>query len=84
MRLFGRQQQHTPTHTTTTHYKNVFDCLINEGRLESIVHALGSSIIDLYALARVNKQLWGALADDQKLWRGLYVQNDPLVSSDIR
>lgn len=84
MRLFGPKQPCKTAHTVKTHYKNVFDCLVNEGRLGSIVDALGSSIIDLYALARVNKQLWSALADDDKLWRALYIENDPLVSSDIR
>lgn len=84
MRLFWRQQQSKTTHTVKTHYKDVFDCIICEGRLDGIVRDLGSSIIDIYALARVNKQLWTALADDHELWRALYLDNDPIVVPDIR
>lgn len=84
MVLFWRKQQTPPTHTVQTHYQNIFDCLVNEKLLSSVLQCLGSSIKDVYALARVNKQLWHALADDHKLWRSLYVDSDPLVSSDIR
>uniref|UniRef100_A0A383V5G0 Uncharacterized protein n=1 Tax=Tetradesmus obliquus TaxID=3088 RepID=A0A383V5G0_TETOB len=32
----------------------------------------------------VNKALWGELACDHKLWRGVYLDNDPLVTPEIR
>jgi hypothetical protein len=39
---------------------------------------------DLFALARVTTATWEALAGDHKLWRGVYLDTDPLVTPDIR
>lgn len=67
-----------------TSHKHIFDCLIAEQHLHRVVAALGSSIFDLFALARVNRALWDALAGEHKLWREVYLDNDPLVTPDIR
>jgi hypothetical protein len=75
---------HQPTHTVKTHYSNIFDFLTGEKHLAAVVTALGASVHDLFALARVNQATWAALAGDHKLWRALYVQKDPLVTPDIR
>ena len=71
-------------HTVTTQYKDIFEFLVGEKHLAAVVTALGDSVHDLFALARVNKATWAALAGDHALWRGVYVDNDPLVTPDIR
>jgi hypothetical protein len=68
----------------TEKFKDVFDFLIKQQRLPALVKALGSSIHDLLALTLVNKALWAELAGDHKLWRGVYLDNDPLVTPEIR
>jgi hypothetical protein len=65
-------------------YKDVFDFLIKQQRLPILVKALGSSIHDLLSLTAVNKALWSELAGDHKLWRAVYLDNDPLVTPEIR
>jgi hypothetical protein len=68
----------------TQKYKDVFDFLIKQQRLPALVKALGSSIHDLMSLTFVNKALWNELAGDHKLWRAVYLDNDPLVTQEIR
>jgi hypothetical protein len=70
--------------TVKTQYRNLFDFLIGENHLPAVVAALNHSVHDIFALARVNTATWAALAPDHKLWRGVYVENDPLVTPDIR
>lgn len=70
--------------TFKTHYRNIFDFLIGENHLPAVVAALNYSVQDIFALARVSTATWAALAPDHKLWRGVYVENDPLVTPDIR
>lgn len=65
-------------------YIDLFDFLIKEDRLAVIVNALGTDIRDLVSLTLVNKALWAQLAADHKLWRAVYLGNDPLITPDIR
>lgn len=70
--------------TVNTQYKDIFEFLIGEKHLAAVVTALDGCVHDLFALARVNTATWEALAGDHKLWRGLYLDTDPLVTPDIR
>lgn len=70
--------------TVKTQYKDIFDFLIGEKHLAAVVTALDSDVHDLFALARANNATWEALAGDHRLWRGVYLDNDPLVTPDIR
>jgi hypothetical protein len=77
-------KQPKPAHTVKTPYRDIFEFLVAEKHLPAVVTALGSCVHDLFALARVNKATWEALAGDHKLWRGVYLQTDPLITPDIR
>lgn len=70
--------------TVATHYRDIFSFLIGEQLLPALVSALESNVKDLFALARLNKATWAALAGDHKLWRAVYVESDPLVTPPIR
>jgi hypothetical protein len=74
----------TSQHGQTEKFKDVFDFLIKQQRLPALVKALGSSIHDLLSLTLINKALWGELAGDHKLWRAVYLDNDPLVTPEAR
>lgn len=77
--------QHKPSKPTVkTQYKDIFEVLIGEKHLAAVVTALEGSVHDLFALARVNIATWAALAGDHRLWRGVYLDTDPLVTPDIR
>jgi len=82
--IWRSSSKQKPSHTVKTPYKHIFEFLIAEKHLSAVVAALGTSVHDLFALARVNKATWDALAGDHSLWRAVYVDTDPLVTPDIR
>jgi hypothetical protein len=83
--MFWRaSSQSKAKHTVKTHYRDILDFLIGERHLAAVVDALQGSVHDLFSLARVNTATWAALAGDHALWRGVYVDSDPLVTNDIR
>lgn len=84
---FSRHKHTTSHHTVKTQYKNIFEFLAAEREgalLAAVVAELGTSVHDLFALARVNQTTWAALSGDHTLWRTVYVNTDPLVTPDIR
>lgn len=80
----GSSQPKHAKPTVKTHYRDIIDFIIGEKHLGAVVDALQGCVHDLFSLVRVSPATWAALAGDHMLWRGVYVDNDPLVTNDIR
>lgn len=66
------------------HHRDVFTYLLEEKLLDRVVRHLDGCIFDIFNLTRTNRLLWQALSSDNDLWKPLYLDNDPLVTPQLR
>jgi hypothetical protein len=65
-------------------YEHVLDFLIRRKLLGKVLKDLKPHIPTLFSLARVCKATWQRLAADADLWRDVYLDNDPLITPQLR
>lgn len=74
----------TSTSSGELTYADIFEYLHKHNFFSKVVKLLKPNIRDLFNLARSCKLTWGILACNADLWREVYLDNDPLITAEIR